>query len=230
MDYLYDDKSIDGTKLMKDWFPEINADIFISHSHADENLANALAGWLHFNFGLNVFIDSNVWGYSAELLEKINDEYSDKRSEPEGGWLYTFSKCNIASQHVNIMLSTALQKMIDKTECIIFLNTDKSVKERVHGNNCINETYSPWIYSEILCTQTISKIVPSRLRKAGLKHDEKIYEAASMQKELKISYEIPLNHLIKINASALTMWKKAHNSQIQDHPLDTLYSLVKRST
>ena len=54
----------DGTRLGKEWFPEIEADIFISHSHADEKLAKGLAGWLHSTFGLNCFIDSCVWGYS----------------------------------------------------------------------------------------------------------------------------------------------------------------------
>lgn len=38
---------IDGTKLQNDWFPQIDCDIFISHSHKDENLAITLAGWLY---------------------------------------------------------------------------------------------------------------------------------------------------------------------------------------
>ena len=42
---------IDGTKLQEDWFPTVNCDIFISHSHKDEDLAITLAGWLYETFG-----------------------------------------------------------------------------------------------------------------------------------------------------------------------------------
>ena len=38
------DGSLDGTKMQKNWFPQIKADIFLSHSHKDEKLAIALAG------------------------------------------------------------------------------------------------------------------------------------------------------------------------------------------
>lgn len=51
-----------GEKIMKDWFPNIRADIFISHSHQDEDLAISFAGWLKQNFKLESFIDSTVWG------------------------------------------------------------------------------------------------------------------------------------------------------------------------
>ncbi|MGN0657550.1 MAG: hypothetical protein ACI4KR_12255, partial [Ruminiclostridium sp.] len=195
-DYLYNDKSVDGTKLMEDWFPEAKADVFISHSHNDEELANALAGWLSETFGLKSFIDSNIWGYSAALLESINSKYSNKRSDDNGGYLYEHSKCNLASQHVNIMLSTALQNMIYKTECIIFLNTNNSVNQRVYDSDCINETHSPWIYSEILCSKLVRIIVPSRYKELELRHT--LYEQASLQKALDISYKLPLDHLTKI--------------------------------
>lgn len=43
------------------WFPQIKADVFISHSHSDEKLAIIFAGWLYNAFGLTAFIDSCVW-------------------------------------------------------------------------------------------------------------------------------------------------------------------------
>lgn len=49
------------------WFPKINADIFLSHSHKDEKLIIAFAGWLKDTFNLDVFIDSCIWGYSNDL-------------------------------------------------------------------------------------------------------------------------------------------------------------------
>ena len=59
---------------------------------------------------------------------------------------------NIAG-HVHMMLSTALANMIDKTECIMFLNTPNSVSTR----DTKLKTYSPWIYNEIEITRIIEK-------------------------------------------------------------------------
>lgn len=58
----------DGVAIQNDWFPEINADIFISHSHSDRDLANGIAGWINQKFGLRCFIDSNVWGHADMIL------------------------------------------------------------------------------------------------------------------------------------------------------------------
>lgn len=52
----------DASMIQEDWFPEINADIFISHSRLDEKLAMPLASWIESNTGLHCFIDSLVWG------------------------------------------------------------------------------------------------------------------------------------------------------------------------
>ena len=67
-------ESLDGSSIQGEWFPEINADIFISHSRDDADLANGIAGWINSNFNLHCFIDSNVWGYSDELLEKLSNK------------------------------------------------------------------------------------------------------------------------------------------------------------
>lgn len=56
------DEIIDGDAISQDWFPNINSNIFISHSHLDEEYVIAFAGWLKKNFNLNAFIDSCVWG------------------------------------------------------------------------------------------------------------------------------------------------------------------------
>ena len=96
------DNVIDGTKIQNEWFPEIEADIFISHAHVDKRLACALAGWIHDTFGLTCFIDSNVWGYSSDLLEVMNEKFSNKRDDGNGGYLYSHKSCNKVSAHVNI--------------------------------------------------------------------------------------------------------------------------------
>src|SRR5690554_4012979 len=60
------DGVLDGSKIIDDWFPSINANVFISHSHADSELAISLAGWLKEKLHLSAFIDSCVWGYSED--------------------------------------------------------------------------------------------------------------------------------------------------------------------
>lgn len=209
---------IDGSQLQDDWFPEIEADVFISHSHKDLDLAQGFAGWLNSEFGLKCFIDENAWGYADELLDEINSGYSDKRSDKDCGYLYSHNKCNVASKHVNIMLSIALQKMIDKLEATFVLNTAHSIQKYSDVHN--NSTYSPWIYSEIVCTEIIRKKPLSEYRK------QPIYKFAneSASKEYQAAYNISLEHLIDINPTILKKWAIDHSKEA--YPLDILYTLT----
>ena len=152
MDYL------SGDKIADDWFPQIEADVFISHSHKDERLAKATAGWFLSNFHIRPFIDSCVWGYCSDLLNSFNQKYSNKYRIGRSMHIYDLNDCNHNSQHVNIMLLMALEKMMDNTETVFFLNTNNSINHF----EC-NTTYSPWIYAELLCAKIIRKRRPSRL-------------------------------------------------------------------
>lgn len=213
----------DGTQIEKDWFPMIEADIFISHSHSDDRLANGIAGWLNAKFGLKCFIDSCVWNYSDNLLENINSEFSNKRNNPNGGYLYDHEKCNVASKHVNIMLSIALQKMIDKTEVTILLNTKNSISN--YGDVYQDATYSPWIYSEIVCTQIVRKKTLSEYRKNMWKS---IFEHAEMRgdsKEYNAIYEVSLDHLSSLNEEILLQWEECYEERKIQYPLDYLYKI-----
>lgn len=220
--------TINGSELQSNSFPTVDADIFISHSHKDKNLANALAGWLHEEFRLDVFIDSNVWGYSEELLEIINSKYSNKRRDTDRGYLYDYQACNIASQHVNIMLSIALQKMIDKVECIMLLNTDNSISVFNDDDKQFNSTYSPWLYSEIICTQIVRKKPLLYYRDySKLCHaNESVSEEYKSCFSLKIAYTVSLLHLTELNASDLIEWSSKYNFYGYDYEyaLDALYS------
>lgn len=220
-EYIIDGIS-DGTKLEKDWFPLIEADIFISHSHIDENLANGIAGWLNENFGLRCFVDSCVWNYSDALLELINSKFSNKRKDQDGGYLYNHKKSNIASKHVNTMLSIALQKMIDKTEVTILLNTGNSIEK--YNNVYEKSTYSPWIYSEIVCTQIVRRKPLIEYRQI-LKH---AYEDAqiSSDKAYNAIYEVSLDHLNDLDIKYLIMWKRMYQKKRIEFPLDYLYVIT----
>lgn len=91
--YITQDGIIDGTKIQADWFPEVEADIFISHSHTDEKLAINLACWLYDTFNLVAFIDSCVWGYANDLLRQLDDKYCWKEKEE----LYDYGKRNYST-------------------------------------------------------------------------------------------------------------------------------------
>jgi hypothetical protein len=209
--FLLSDGSLDGTKIQNDWFPQINADIFISHSHADKEKAIALAGWLNNRFGLTVFIDSCVWGYAANLLKNIDDIYCKNTNSNT----YNYEKRNYSTSHVYMMLSTALTKMIDKTECTIFLNTPNSILT----NEVIDQTKSPWIYHEISITQSIRKNEPIRhgfIKKAYFSENAKV---------LDIKYKLDMKHLHEITQKDLQDWEMAFNQYNEQHALDVLYQI-----
>lgn len=218
--YIIQDDIIDASKLQEDWFPKIKADIFLSHSNKDRELVNAIAGWLHDTFELDCFIDSNVWGYSGNLAEELNANYSNKRKDNNGGYLYNHGKCLKVSQHVDTMLNIALQRMIDKCECIILVNTDNAIQFKKDSKN-LDVTYSPWIYSELVCSEIIQKKPLSVYRQLP---EFIVHESALpyFSKELTIEYVAPTAHLIKLDEKDLIKWERSFDSEC-DFPLDLLY-------
>lgn len=214
---------IDGSRIQKDWFPEVEADIFLSHSSKDTQLVNAIAGWMNDTFGLKCFIDSNVWGYAGEIADMLNADYSDQRMDENGGYLYSYNKCLKVAEHVNTMLNIALQKMIDKSESIFLINTDQSI-EINNDSKSIDLTYSPWIYSELICSEIVRK-KPLAAYRYNPKLYYPVYESYRFDdenKELTISYDAPTQHLIKINQDELGRWKEKYDGKYP-FPLDILY-------
>ena len=105
---------LDATKLSENWFPQINADIFVSHSHKDFDSALTLAGFLYKKLDLICFIDSCIWGYSNKLLKAIDVKYCKNINKNT----YDYDLRNLSTSHVHMMLTVALTKMIYKTECL----------------------------------------------------------------------------------------------------------------
>ena len=221
-----DGQTIDGTLLTSHWFPQVEADVFLSHSHKDLPLVEGVAGWLYQEFGLRCFIDSNVWGYSDSLLEILNSRYSNKRPDGDGGYLYDHIRCVEASKHVNIMLSIALQRMIDKTEAVFLVSTDNAIRRYDATTN--SNTYSPWIYSEIVCSDIVRKKPLSDYRtfswfEKRLDEQFALEHQAADNETLRVAYEVSTDHLIELSEFDLLYWQMLHHKDSYLYPLDMLY-------
>lgn len=211
--FVDDNKEINLTDIGENWFPEIEADVFISHSHKDEKLAIKLALWLHYCFGIKAFIDSTVWGYSKNLLHKIinNKKYGYILRQ---NTYRLYETLNINS-HIDMLLSMALTKMIDKCECLIFLNTPNSISRE----NTMEITYSPWIYHEIGVSKVIKKNIPNRLQL-------KIKQHSFSNEELIPYFQINTSHLFELSEYILNLWKNNSESR-GTKELDYLYEICK---
>jgi hypothetical protein len=212
--YLLSDGSLDGVKMQSNWFGQIDAHIFISHSHKDERTAILLSGVLFNLFGIRTFIDSCIWGYSNDLLKLIDDRYCLNPS----GETYSYEKRNYSTSHVHIMLSTALSMMIDKTECIFFLNTPNSITTQ----GIISQTESPWIYSEIALTQLVHHKIPRRRMVNEMRAFSK---AEGIDEALRIKYDLNLSHLADLSSDNIKKWITQSYSSPHE-ALDGLYNIV----
>ncbi len=215
-EYLMDTDALSADKIMDDWFPSIDANVFISHSHKDKKLAYGLAGFLKSKFDIKSFIDSSVWGYANDLLKLIDEDYSVLLKYPDGSVTYDYNKRNFSTSHVHMMLNDALMKMIDKIECIIFLNTPNSIVFRDGKDKTFTD--SPWIYSELLMTQL--------LRKKELKEYRKniIEESLSYRAdELSILYEVSIDNLCELRFNDLK-----NISAIKGEPYKNLDRIYRR--
>ena len=211
------DGTIDGSGLQEHWFPKIDAEVFISHSHADTDLAKALAGWLYYHFSLTSFIDSCVWGYSEDLLRSIDNKHCRHDRNPDS---YSYEKRNNSTSHVHMMLATALGKMIDKTECLIFLNTPNSISTADIDEP---ETHSPWLLFELGLASIIRR---EDLRRSQLTC---LSESDKRANDLNVKYKLTkeLEKLHPVTTSTLGTWRTRHQQLPADHALDTLYELTK---
>lgn len=208
---ILDNGNIDGSKMQLNWFPTVDADIFLSHSHKNEKEAIALSGYLHDNLGIKTFVDSCIWGGSADLLKKLDEKFC----KMDNGY-FDYNKRNFTTSNVHMMLSTALTKMMDKTECLIFLNTPDSIsfKEGVKSS-----TLSPWIYAEIETSKLIRHKKLSEYRTT--RSQTRTFSKGGVVLNESIQYPIDLDHLINLNQSDIRNWIIEYSNE--EFPLDLLY-------
>lgn len=211
--FVDNNKEINLTDIGENWFPNIEADVFISHSHKDEKLAIKLALWLHYCFGIKAFVDSTVWGYSKELLHRIinNPDYNYILWQDT----YKLDETLNINSHIDMLLSMALTKMIDRCECLIFLNTPNSISRE----NTMEITYSPWIYHEIGVSKVIKKNIPNRLQL-------KIKQHSFSNEELILYFQTNTSHLFELNKNILNSWREKSNMRGVEE-LNYLYGICK---
>lgn len=224
--------AIDGDKIMQDWFQKVDANVFISHSHNDLGLAHGLAGYLNSELGLMPFVDSFVWSSADRLLRAFDDLYC--RSAPGSDYRYEYKKRNYSTSHVHMMLAASLSEVIDRCECIIFLNTPESIAVKDAKERAEEKTASPWIYHELNTSRLIRRTPLSRARftKRAVQHEHIAMDIAGL--EMYVNYNAPLAHLATIDVVDLEKWEAAvrenreslGSSLIGAMALDLLYERV----
>lgn len=189
--------AINGDVLEAAWFPQIECDVFISHSHADRDLALALSGALKKCFGLKAFVDSCVWGCRDQLIEKIRELSGNAPTMP----CRNHDDEIAVVSHADMMLNCSLLRMIDSCECLMFIDTSKSVDRR----KLSDKTFSAWLYSEITISKFIRKRTPER-RKGRYQLLNEGLTSAMDSFALKVEHGMDRNHLMDLTPDGFASW------------------------
>lgn len=228
--YLNENKELSADCIKKDWFPKIDCDIFISHSHIDEEKALAFSGWLYSEFSIISFIDSKLWKYTNNLLKKIDNIYTLNPNQET----YDYEKRNYSTSHAHVMLSSSLVEMIHSSECLFFIDGEGSSSFK---NDLETNTQSPWIYTELTVSEFIKTTIPARhipefLRKSssGLEaFDLSESSVATEDANLKVNYALLpiLSKIPEVSYNTLGNWKeKKDKSDNKLKNLDILYTMM----
>ncbi|MGN8493419.1 TIR domain protein [Helicobacter pylori] len=114
-----------------------NAQVFLSHSHADINKALEVKDYLEEYLDAEcVFIDSLFWDYKDDVLNKLA-EYDDISGIEDVFML---------------ILRESLECMIKKCPYFVFLQSKNSVSL---NQDLLKITYSAWIYEELKIANTL---------------------------------------------------------------------------
>ncbi|GAA6992013.1 hypothetical protein ID0093_13930 [Helicobacter pylori] len=120
-----------------------NAQVFLSHSHADKNEALKVKGYLEEDLDAEcVFIDSLFWDYKDDVLNKLA-EYAE----------YDDNDISVIEDAFTLILRESLECMIKKCPYFVFLQSKNSVSL---NQDLLGITYSAWIYEELRIAHSIS--------------------------------------------------------------------------
>ncbi|MFJ7007938.1 hypothetical protein [Pseudomonas putida] len=218
---------LDAEKISASLFPRSDYDIFLSHSHADQNKAIELALSLDKK-GVRVFVDSCVWGHSEKLIELILKQSGPFNNETREAQIVRVSAA------VHTLLSAAIHQMIWRTEAFVFLRTEKSVP---FENDISDRTLSPWIYAELQFSAQVQQVLPKRLKNKETLQSVTGFESYMTEsKQLRpyeMAFTISKEHLPSVNGSKFRKWyhdlaskKLTEGGEV----LDDLYDTCQIST
>lgn len=154
-----DDTILNHNKIKEAFFspfkPQLkDAQVFLSHSHADKNKALKVKNYLESETNHRVFIDSLFWDYKDDVLNEL--EKYDDTSKIEDAF--------------TLILRESLQDMIEKCPYFVFLQSNNSVSNQ--GLSRI--TYSAWIYEELKIANGLiadSALQESRIKAMCVSHN-----------------------------------------------------------
>ncbi|GAA7940525.1 toll/interleukin-1 receptor domain-containing protein [Helicobacter pylori] len=128
-----------------------NAQVFLSHSHADRNKALEVKNYLENQTKRKVFIDSLFWDYKDDVLSKLA-KYAEYDDNDISRIEYAFT----------LILRESLEDMIKKCPYFVFLQSSNSVSNQWLSRNqdLLKITYSAWIYEELKIAHSISESRP----------------------------------------------------------------------
>lgn len=240
LDDFVEDGVISAEKLEQGLYPSVRADVFLSHSGRDIDVVLAFAGWLYQNFGLRSFVNETVWDQSCRMF-KILDEACGGSNEAdipyESLLMKTKRTCralqkrwSMISSHADMILSTALLKMIDRTEAFFVINPGR--RSNPTGNRGTAQTDSPWIYSEVLYSSIIRRKPLSEYRNYGeafLREDLQL--ALESLYFMTVTYNLDMKGVVHLAPGKLEQWRGSYELQkLHDtsmHQLDALYEITE---
>lgn len=202
LEYISEDGILEGDVIQDVWFPTLKGkfDVFISHSHNDEDLAFAFAGWLNEKFELRCFLDKYVWNSADGLIRKFDDLC--RRPEKKG---YDYKDRNMTTSQVHAMLTSAIMQEIDDCDALFLLNTPESINviDGVH-----EYTLSPWIFLEI----GLSKVIEKKWNNPK-RHHLSTYSVTAEAAQIRM--KLDTSHLTELSEDELQDWLDAWNAANQ---------------
>ncbi len=174
-----DDIILNHNKIKEAFFspfkPQLkDAQVFLSHSHADRNKALEVKNYLESETNHRVFIDSLFWDYKDDVLNELA-KYDDT------------SKIEDA---FTLILRESLQDMIKKSPYFVFLQSKNSISNQ----GLSRVTYSAWIYEELKIAHSL--IADSALQKSRIKAMRVSHNITNLLRRFKLISLDSLSNLL----------------------------------
>lgn len=164
-----DDIILNHNKIKKAFFspfkPQLkDAQVFLSHSHADKNKALKVKNYLEIETNHRVFIDSLFWDYKDDVLNE----------------LAKYDNTSKIKDAFTLILRESLQNMIEKCPYFVFLQSKNSVSL---NQDLLKITYSAWIYEELKIANTL--IADTTIKESHIKAMRISYDITNLLRRFK---------------------------------------------